>query len=125
LTSGPKSSNSEERRSSVNIDYYSYYFIVYNKGLLAVVQRMLNMMNEEDAFWMLIGIVKGFNHLYTFEHKDPLDESQLAHFSPFLTRRIGLKNEMAILNCIIKIHNPLVYDKLKSLGMPIEWYFYD
>ena len=32
---------------------------------------------------------------------------------------------MTILNCIIKLHYPAVFDKIKSLGMPIEWYFYE
>jgi hypothetical protein len=82
-------------------------------------------MTEEDAFWTLIGIVKGFNHVYSFDFKVPIENNQHEFFSAFTTKRIAFKNEMTILNCVIKLHYPLIFDKLKTLGMPIEWYFYD
>lgn len=83
-------------------------------------------MSEEDAFWALVGMVKAFNNVYSFDFKnDEKEPSQLTHFSPYLTRKVAFKNEMTILNCIIKLHFPLVFDKLKNLGLPIEWYFYE
>lgn len=82
-------------------------------------------MNEEDAFWTLVGMVKAFNNVYSFDYKEPKNQTQYLHYSPYLTRRIAFKNEMTILNCIIKVHYPQVFDKLKSLGMPLEWYFYE
>jgi hypothetical protein len=44
--------------------------IIYNKGQIAIMQRSLTFMSEEDAFWMLIGIVKAFNNLYSFDFKE-------------------------------------------------------
>ena len=38
---------------------------------------------------------------------------------------MAFKNEMIILNCTIKLHYTAVFDHLKSLGMQIEWYFYE
>ena len=32
---------------------------------------------------------------------------------------------MTILVCLMKLHFPLVYDHLKALGMPIDYYFYE
>ena len=32
---------------------------------------------------------------------------------------------MTIIKCLIKIHYPKVFFHLKSLSVPIEWYFYD
>jgi hypothetical protein len=82
-------------------------------------------MTEEDAFWCLVGIVKAFTHVYCFDFKDPKEGSQHEYYSPFTTRRVSFKNEMVILNALIKLHHPFIFDKMKSLSIPIEWYFYD
>lgn len=47
--------------------------MVYNKGMITIVQRLLTFMNEEDAFWSLVGIVKAFNNLLIFDFKEPKD----------------------------------------------------
>jgi hypothetical protein len=46
-------------------------------------------------------------------------------FCPLLSRKVCFKNEMVIINLLIKIHYPEVFDHLKSLSVPLEWYFYD
>jgi len=40
---------------------------IYHRGMADIVQRLLSLMDEEDAFWSLIGIAKAFNHFYLFE----------------------------------------------------------
>jgi hypothetical protein len=32
-------------------------------------------MNEEDAFWAIVGIVKAFAHVYSFDFKDPKESN--------------------------------------------------
>ena len=41
--------------------------------MLTLVQRFLTIMNEDDAFWCLVGIVKAFNNLFIFDFKEPKD----------------------------------------------------
>lgn len=41
--------------------------LFYNRGMLAIVQRFLTIMAEEEVFWMLIGIVKSFNKFWIFD----------------------------------------------------------
>lgn len=49
--------------------------IVYNKGMLSIIQRVLSLMSEEDAFWTLVGMVKAFNNVYSFDFKGEKDQS--------------------------------------------------
>jgi len=42
-----------------------------------------------------------------------------------LSRKVCFKNEMVIVVSLIKIHYPEVFSHLKSLAMPLEWYFFD
>ena len=39
--------------------------------MLGIVQRLLTLMSEEDAFWTLIGIAKAFNNVFVFDCKEP------------------------------------------------------
>ena len=50
---------------------------------------------------------------------------QYENFSPYVSRKVCFKNEMVILNCLIKLHYPQVYTHLKSLSVPLEYYFYE
>ena len=42
-----------------------------------------------------------------------------------LSRKVCFKNEMMIIKSLIKLHFPEVFSHLKSLGVPLEFYFYD
>eukprot|EP00347_Sterkiella_histriomuscorum_P017570 403348829 len=101
--------------------------ICYNKGMIAIVQRLLTIMNEEDAFWSLVGIVKAFNNLFIFDFKEPKEDmiNQYQVYSPTISRRVLFKNEMNILTCLIQLHYSQIYEHLKSLSVPIDYYFYD
>ena len=46
--------------------------LVYNNGLVAIVQRLLTFMNEEDAFWTLVGMLKAFNNVFIHDFKGEL-----------------------------------------------------
>ena len=136
MASGPMSSASSERKYLVSLVKHGLYFTVYHQGLLSILQRILTFMNEEDAFWSLVGMVKAFSNVLTNDFKESEDKSkqgvnqevklnQYQNFSPLLSRRTLFKNEMNILKSLIKLHFPLVHEHLKALGAPLEYYFYD
>jgi hypothetical protein len=72
--------------------------------------------DEEDVFWVLIGLTKSVKNLMI------VDSDQLQATSPLLSRRICLKNVMVIVNCLVKLHYPDVFAHLKALSVPLEWY---
>ena len=87
---------------------------------------MLSLVPEEDAFWMLVGIVKTFNHIHIFDLNETIDEKDRPLNYYALTHRLfGFKNEMIILKIVVKLHLPEIYKKLKALGLPLEYYFYE
>lgn len=43
----------------------------YNKGMIAILQRLLSIMEEEDAFWVLIGLIKNMGNFLSFDYKQP------------------------------------------------------
>jgi hypothetical protein len=107
-------------------------FVVYNPGFVKILQRLLSFMEEEDAFWVLIGLVKGMKNVFTYDFKgtgipdqQPSPLLNFEVFNAFSNRKICFKNEMTIINCLIKLHYPKVFEHLKSLSVPLEWYFYD
>lgn len=88
---------------------------------------MLTFMPEEDAFWCLVGLAKSMKNVFSLDSKVGLtsDADFYENFCPWTNRKVCFKNEMAILNLIIKIHFPQVFHHLKSLSVPLEWYFYE
>ena len=100
--------------------------MVYNSGMISILQRLLSFMSEDDAFWTLIGLTKGFKNVFNFEERESATKLETYEsFCPLTNRKISFKNEMIILNSLIKVHFPEVFRHLKSLAMPIEWYFYE
>ena len=96
--------------------------IFYNRGYIEILQRFLTVMEEEDAYWNLIGVVKAFTFVLYVDIPEGADPS---HKLSVVDRHTALKIYMTILNCIIKLHYPEVFVHLKSLQFPIEGYFYD
>ena len=86
----------------------------YSRGLIQVVQRLLNMANEEDAFWIFNGLVRSLPRLYSTEESS-LEGGRLS----------VMRNEMTIFKAIMKENLPIVSDKLKQLGLPIETLIYE
>ena len=103
---------------------------IYNRGFIAILQRLLTQMSEESAFWVLIGLAKSMKKVFSIDvvqvHSLVDDAySKYEAYNSFTNRKICFKNEMIIISCLIKLHYPDVFSHLKSLAMPIEWYFYD
>jgi Rab-GTPase-TBC domain len=83
-------------------------------------------MTEEEAFWILIGFIKNLKRLFIFDNPaDPTPKKTYSQNTPLVNRKLCLKNEFIIINCLLKLHYPEVFSHLKSLGVPIEWYFHD
>jgi len=58
----------EDKNCSVFFSSF-HLILVYNKGLISIVQRLLTFMSEEDAFWSLVGLAKAFNNVFVFDFK--------------------------------------------------------
>lgn len=94
--------------------------VVYSRGMISICQRLLTFMSEEDAFWVLVGMTKSLKRLFCVENKP---DDNYVHNCPLISRKMSLKNELTIINCLIKVHYLETFHHLKSLGMPLEWYF--
>jgi hypothetical protein len=79
-------------------------------------------MSEEDAFWVLVGLTKSLKRLMCVENNP--DDTYIQN-CPLISRKMSLKAELSTINCLIKIHFPETFAHLKSLSMPLEWYFQD
>lgn len=69
MVCGLMRSASRGRRSSVSTLAF-FNCLVYHNGLLSFLQRCLSLMGEEESFWALIGMVKAFSNIYTFDFKE-------------------------------------------------------
>lgn len=67
-------------------------------------------MSEEDAFWTLLGLVKGLRNFFTYEYKPSKPEDTVYDkyeaFCPYTNRKVCLKNEMIIIQAAMKVHFP-------------------
>jgi len=86
----------------------------YTKGLLRVIQRLLNIATEEEAFWLLNGIVRSIPRLFA-TNQSCLEGG----------RQSIMRNEMTIFKAILRENLPSVCDKLKLLGVSVEFLVYE
>jgi len=80
-------------------------------------------MSEESAFWVLVGLGKSLKKVLSLDISP--ESTPYEQCNPFTSRKLCYRNEMIIVAALVKIHHPEVFAHLKSLGMPIEWYFYE
>ena len=73
---GRMNSATRGRRSLVSFHSHFINHLVYHQGLLSILQRILTFMNEEDAFWALVGIVKAFSNVLTYDFKENADQKK-------------------------------------------------
>jgi hypothetical protein len=75
-----------------------------------ILQRLLTIVsNEEEAFWILNGMVRMIPRLYSTE------ESCLIG-----GRNSVMRNEMTAFKAILRENLPLICDKLRLLGLPVD-----
>jgi len=59
------------------------------------------------------------------DKREELNKEREVRTFPLISRKVCFKSEMVIIISLIKIHYPKVFAHLKSLSIPLEWYFYD
>ena len=91
------------------------YQFTYSTGFLKVAHRFLNIMPSiEEAFWILVGIIKEYPRLWCLKESSLLDDA-----------RSNFRYEMTVMKAILNVNFPQVADKLYELGIPIESLVYD
>lgn len=69
---------------------------------MKVVHRFINLMPDiEDAFWVLIGIIKEYPRLWCLKESSMLDDA-----------RSNYRYEMTVMKAILKVNFPGVADRL-------------
>ena len=86
----------------------------YTKGMMSILQRLITFAEEEDAFWILNGMVRQIPRLFSTE-VSCLEGG----------RNSVMRNEMTAFKAILKENLPQVCDKLRLLGLPVDYLIYD
>jgi hypothetical protein len=86
----------------------------YTIGLMKILQRLLTFADEEQAFWLLNGIVRMIPRLFSTDVSCLLGG-----------RNSVMRNEMTAFKAILRENLPGICDKLHLLGLPIEFLIYD
>jgi hypothetical protein len=87
----------------------------YNKGLMKITHRMLTIFkNEEDCFWIINGLIRMLPRLFSTD-------------SSCLTggRISVMRYEMTVFKAILRENLPDICDKLRLLGISIDYLIYD
>lgn len=90
------------------------YQFSYTTGFLKVAHRFLVLMSVEDAFWILVGLIRHYPRLWCNEKSSLVDEG-----------KSNFRFELLCLKSIIHVNYPSVASKLHELGLPIEALVYD
>lgn len=79
-----------------------------------IIQRLLTIANEEDAYWLLNGIVRMIPRLFSTD------------ISCLIGGRISvMRNEMTAFKAILRENLPHICDKLRLLGLSVDYLIYD
>lgn len=79
-----------------------------------IIQRLLTIADEEDAFWLLNGIVRMIPRLFSTD------------VSCLTGGRISvMRNEMTAFKAILRENLPVICDKLRLLGLPVDYLIYE
>lgn len=91
----------------------SYQFC-YPTGFLKFAHRMLNLMDIESAFWIVVGLVRHYPRLWCLEQSALVGDTK----SVFRFEHTALK-------AAIEVNYPEVAKKLYLLGLPLELLVYE
>ena len=79
-----------------------------------ILQRLITIAEEEDAFWILNGIIRMIPRLFSTD------------ISCLIGGRISaMRNEMTAFKAILRENLPTICDKLRLLGLPVDHLIYD
>lgn len=81
---------------------------------MSILQRLLTIAEEEDAFWLLNAIIRMIPRLFS------TDVSCLVG-----GRNSAMRNEMTAFKAILKENLPNVCDKLRYLGLSVDYLIYE
>ena len=82
--------------------------------MMDIIQRLLTIANEEDAYWLLNGIVRMIPRLFSTD------------ISCLIGGRISvMRNEMTAFKAILRENLPHICDKLRLLGLSVDYLIYD
>ena len=86
----------------------------YTKGMMHILQRMTTIAEEEDAFWLLNGMIRMIPRLFSTD------------VSCLIGGRISvMRNEMTAFKAILRENLPQLCDKLRLLGLPVDHLIYE
>ena len=80
----------------------------YSLNYVGLVQRLMTIMTEEDAFWVFVALQDNL-----------LLHNQIMQSVTF-SRAGVFRHEMLTLHALVKFHLPKVYEKLEQLGLPVN-----
>jgi hypothetical protein len=90
------------------------YQLSYPSGFLKVVHRFVNLMSNEDAFWILVGFIKQYPRLWCLQESSMLDDA-----------KSNFRFELTAVKAIMEVNFPKVVQKLYQLGLSAEVLVYD
>ena len=90
------------------------YQFCYPSGFLKFAQRMLGIMDVEEALWIIVGIVTLYPRLWCLEQSSLIGDT-----------KSNFKFELTIIKAAVELKNPELVQKLNSLGVSIEQLIYD
>ena len=85
----------------------------YFKGILHIIQKILQIFEESETFWCIIGFAKSLP--YFFEVKDVMKGSIA----------LGHKKLMIMLSTLVECRYKDLYNAIMKYGLPIEYYLSD
>lgn len=87
--------------------------MAYSVNFIKIIQKLLMLYNEENAFWVFVSIMINLKSLLN------IDKS-------VLTSPVGMFRQMmtSIINCI-QVQCPKIYQKFFISGLPLNFFIYD
>ena len=90
------------------------YQFCYPTGFLKFAHRLVNLMSIEEAFWIVIGMVRQYPRLWCLQESSLLDDAKSI-----------FRFEHTVVRAILEADFPKVAQKLYDLGLPVEILIYD
>lgn len=85
----------------------------YPTSFLRFAHRMINLMKLEDAFWIIVGLVRHYPRVWCVGQSSLLSDT-----------KSNFRYECTVLKAAVEHQHPAVMNKLRSLGLPLETLVY-
>lgn len=90
------------------------YQFCYPTGFMKFAHRLVNLMSVEEAFWIVVGLVRHYPRLWCLEESSLLGNT-----------KTNFRFEATVVKAAVDTFFPRVAKKLRELGMPVEMLVYD